>query len=87
MTHRRILAGIILVYLLLAAGMSVIVPLGESPDEVDHFAYIHFLARERRLPVMQPAAAENETMEANQPPLFYALNAVLLGPLLQVDWS
>jgi hypothetical protein len=66
---------IVSLYLLLGVGYSLAVPLGESPDEVDHFLYVEYLVTEKRLPVMSPIAAENFTMEANQPPLYYALNA------------
>src|SRR5688500_7588721 len=65
-------------YLLLALATSVVVPLGESPDELDHFQYVQYVARQRAFPVMSPVFEENETMEANQPPLYYLL-AVLAG--------
>lgn len=72
-------------YLLLALATSLIVPLGESPDELDHFGYIRFLVQERRFPVMDPDPAKNETMEANQPPLYYLAGAAATGwlPLLE----
>ena len=62
-------------YVVLGAAIGVIVPLGESPDEIDHFRFIQALLFERALPVMQPTAADNVTMEANQPPLYYTLGA------------
>jgi hypothetical protein len=71
------LAGLLVIYVILALAVSVIVPIGESPDELDHFAYMQYLLREREFPVMAPDAAENETMEANQPPLYYLLGAAV----------
>jgi len=59
-------------YLLLAAAYSILVPLGEAPDEVSHYAYVRTLAREHRLP--SPAGmAFGETF---QPPLYYATAAL-----------
>ncbi len=70
--------GIIIgLYLILGTAYSVVVPLGEAPDEVDHFLYVRYLLEQRAFPVMQPAAVDNVTMEANQPPLFYLLNAAI----------
>lgn len=80
MTERRWLALILAFYLILAVTYSWVVPLGEAPDEVDHFLYVRYMLEERTFPVMRPVAAENETMEANQPPLFYLLNAAVTAP-------
>jgi len=73
------LALILLLYLFLGAGMSLVVPLAEAPDELDHYLYGRYLARERAFPPLSPVAAENPTMEANQPPLFYAVQAAATG--------
>ncbi|MDJ0753454.1 MAG: glycosyltransferase family 39 protein [Ardenticatenaceae bacterium] len=75
----RPLALILLTYVALGTAFSLVVPLNEAPDEPDHFAYVRVLAQTARLPIMSPIAAENETMEANQPPLFYALNVLVAG--------
>lgn len=69
---------LLLAYLLLGSLLSVVVPLNEAPDEGDHFLYVAYLLENGRLPIMHPSAAENATMEANQPPLFYLLNAAVL---------
>ena len=75
----RWLWSILAVYTLLALAMSLTVPLGESPDELDHFLYLRYLANERAFPPLSAVAAENPTMEANQPPLYYALGAAFVG--------
>ena len=73
------LSTLLLLYFLFGVGYSHSrVPLAESPDELDHFQYIQLLSQSGQLPIMSPIAAENETMEANQPPLFYATQALLL---------
>ncbi|MEI2609276.1 MAG: hypothetical protein V9G20_11670 [Candidatus Promineifilaceae bacterium] len=41
---------ILALYLVLAGAMSVVVPLGEAPDELDHFLYVRHLVRERSFP-------------------------------------
>lgn len=80
--NKRIHRGLWLIlglYLILGTASSVIVPLGESPDEVDHFLYIQHLVQQHTFPVMVPSFADNETMEANQPPLYYGVAALLTG--------
>ncbi len=57
---------ILLVHMVLAGAYSVWVPLGESPDEADHWAYIQYLAREHRLP------RGPELTQAKHPPLYHA---------------
>ena len=78
------LAVIIGLYLILGLAMSLLVPLAEAPDELDHFLYARYLAEERSFPPLSPVAAENTTMEANQPPLYYALGALAI---IWVDMS
>jgi 4-amino-4-deoxy-L-arabinose transferase-like glycosyltransferase len=60
---------ITVLYLILALAYSVIVPLGEAPDEVPHFTYILYISRHGRLPV---GAEEHEGF---QPPLYYIIGA------------
>ncbi|MCL7455271.1 MAG: glycosyltransferase family 39 protein, partial [Anaerolineae bacterium] len=66
-----LLAGLLVVFVLLATWYSLTIPLGEAPDEVPHFTYIRYLARSGRLPTTE------EEHEAFQPPLYYALGAAL----------
>jgi hypothetical protein len=63
------LVAILALFAILATGYSVIVPLGEAPDEVPHFTYIRYLAEHHRLPV---GAEEHEGF---QPPLYYFIGA------------
>jgi hypothetical protein len=74
--HRR-LCLILLLYLVLGVIYGRVLPLAESPDELDHFRYVQYLLMERRFPVMEPVATANFTMEANQPPLYYLLAAAV----------
>jgi hypothetical protein len=68
---RRIFLAILLAYLLLAAGYSAAVPLGEAPDEADHYAYIAYLGVQRALP------QGTEVTQSKHPPLYHAAAAVL----------
>jgi hypothetical protein len=72
--HERswvLLAAVLVVFVALAAWYSVVIPLGEAPDEVPHFTYVRYLAQHGRLPTTE------EEHEAFQPPLYYALGAAL----------
>lgn len=60
---------ILVLYLILATAYSVMVPLGEAPDEVPHFTYVRYITMHHRL----PAGAEEH--EAFQPPLYYLMGA------------
>jgi hypothetical protein len=60
----RLILGL---YLLLALGYSLLLPMWEAPDETAHFLYVLIVARERRLPT------PDETYEYGQPPTYYLL--------------
>lgn len=61
------------VLLLLRAGLSIAyslaTPLGEAPDEADHYAYAAYIMAEGRLP------AGAEITQAKHPPLYYLIAA------------
>jgi hypothetical protein len=69
LTDNPALVVILVLFLLLATAYSVIVPLGEAPDEVPHFTYVRYVAEHGRLPV---GAEEHEGF---QPPLYYVIGA------------
>lgn len=56
---------LILCHLLLTLAYSVLVPLGEAPDETDHWAYVVYLAKERALPVGP------KPTQSKHPPLYH----------------
>ena len=71
---------LILVFLGLATLYSLIIPLGEGPDEPGHAAYVFFLARAQRLPVQRVDRQQSDAPgEGHQPPLAYALAAPLVA--------
>lgn len=61
----------------------MIVPLGEAPDEVPHFAYVQYLVEHQRLP-----AHEGATLgESHQPPLSYIVGALATFWIPQSDFQ
>jgi hypothetical protein len=56
---------------------NVTLPIFEAPDEISHFTYAAWLARERRLPNLN---AELPAHEAAQPPLYYLAAAAVVAP-------
>ncbi len=59
-------------YLLLSLGFSVIVPLGEAPDEVSHYAYIDYVRSHWQMPTPEGPVVG----ESHQPPLYYLIGAL-----------
>lgn len=75
------LAAILAAYLLAASLFNLMHPLWEAPDEANHYAFVRSLADRRALPEVVPFWADRlggET-EAHQPPLYYAIEALLVG--------
>ena len=58
-------------HLALATLFSLIVPLGEAPDEADHYAYVVYIGTHASLPV-GPAVTQGK-----HPPLYHGLGALL----------
>ena len=79
LAENRWLILILILYLALGIWYSITVPLGESPDESEHFLYLQYIRLERSFPVMSPVYEQNFTVEAHQPPLFYLIGAALTG--------
>ncbi len=77
--------GILLVtFTLLVLMHTAATPLFEAPDEVWHDAYVRWLAEGHGLPPLEgdPGGANQEVA---QPPLYYAVAALLRAPFASVD--
>lgn len=74
----RLVAAILALFLLLAGVYSLSTPIFEGFDEPFHYAYVHHLATGQGLP-RQPAEQYPHLahQEANQPPLYYFLVALV----------
>jgi 4-amino-4-deoxy-L-arabinose transferase-like glycosyltransferase len=68
---------IVPVFVALGVLYSVTVPIFETPDEPLHYAYVYRLAQGQGLPPISLSANEWEQGEAHQPPLYYAIGALL----------
>lgn len=82
-TGNLTLAGLFILYLAAGTVFNVVVPLGDAPDEPAHFAYVRHVALTWKLPVLQPKAKNNTTVEAFQAPVYYVLAAGLTHPWMQ----
>lgn len=67
---------VVIAFLVVAAIYSVITPIFEAPDEIQHYFYVKYLADERVLPVLTMPAEEAFQQEGSQPPLYYLLGAL-----------
>jgi len=66
--------GLIALHLLLTVAYSVIVPLGEAPDETDHWSYVVYLAEHKQLPVGP------KPTQSKHPPLYHIGAALVALP-------
>jgi 4-amino-4-deoxy-L-arabinose transferase-like glycosyltransferase len=66
------LAALVALFVLLGFGYSVVIPLGEAPDEVPHWSYIQYLVEQHGLPPSEGPVVG----ESHQPPLYYLLLAL-----------
>lgn len=69
--------GLLLIVFALAITYSLVQPLGVSPDEAAHMKYVKFIASEGRLPVWEYVGGGEGGYEAQHPPLYYVLGAVV----------
>ncbi len=74
-----ILAALLTLFLAVATLYNVSVPPYEAPDELQHAAFIVWLADGQGLPVLDPQAPGPWAQEGTQPPLYYWLAARLVG--------
>jgi 4-amino-4-deoxy-L-arabinose transferase-like glycosyltransferase len=73
--------AILLAFLLLATLYNLSTPVYESPDELQHAAFVAWLAEGKGLPVVDPQNPGPWDQEGTQPPLYYWLTAWLVpGP-------
>ncbi len=63
-------------YACLALAYNLATPMGEGPDETEHFAFTQYLLTEGRLP-LAPARQDEGMIQAKHPPLYYGLGALI----------
>ncbi|MEM7348749.1 MAG: hypothetical protein AAF485_31345, partial [Chloroflexota bacterium] len=76
MQKYRLLTVLIVAFVLLAGGVSVVLPLDETPDEKSHFDLVRFIAEERRPPL---TIEERQAIgvKGDASPLYHGLVALL----------
>ncbi len=74
--HKGIIV-VLLLYLVLATIYSVVTPLFEASDEMWHYPFVKHLAEGGDLPVQDPQNLGPWRQEGSQPPLYYALGALV----------
>ncbi|MBK8136123.1 MAG: hypothetical protein IPK52_09815 [Chloroflexi bacterium] len=96
MRPNTVAAAILGLFVVLALGVAAAVPLFEASDEAAHFLYAHGLVSTGVLPNiptrddLDDAAARGDvvaqwSIESHQPPLYYALGALLISPTTRSD--
>ncbi len=70
-----------MLFMVLATTYSLVTPIFESPDELWHYPYVWHLARTGQLPIQDPTNPQLWGQEGSQPPLYYALAALLTAPV------
>ena len=76
--HKRFLLLLIL-FALGVIGQMIALPPAEGSDEILHFTYVEWLRNQNRLPDRSAHASNYTLQESGQPPLTYALGAILLN--------
>jgi len=67
---------ILLAYLVIASLYALALPFADLPDESAHYLYAEYLLQRRALPIFTSGSGN---YEAHQPPLYYALAALIMG--------
>ncbi len=74
---RRAAWALALAFVVLGSIYSMVTPLFEASDEQWHYPFVQHLARGGGLPVQSPATVGPWRQEGSQPPLYYALAALI----------
>lgn len=77
--------GITLAFALLALWYAAVTPIFEISDEVSHYPVVDYIADHFALPVQDTARTREYDWEAAQPPLYYAIAALLVKPFNRDD--
>lgn len=89
--QHRALALILASFILLGTVYSVVTPLFEASDELWHYPFVKHLADGGGLPVQDPRIEQPWRQEGSQPPLYYALGALVTfwidtSDLVEMRW-
>jgi hypothetical protein len=77
-TEQRWVIVLLIAFLLLAAAYSIVTPIFEASDELWHYPVVQYIASGHGLPVQTPTDRPGLwKQQASQPPLYYALAALV----------
>jgi 4-amino-4-deoxy-L-arabinose transferase-like glycosyltransferase len=77
--RHRAIALVVAAFIVLGVIYSVTTPVFEASDELCHFPVVAYIAQGHGLPVQDPTAPQIWRQEGSQPPLYYALSALLVS--------
>lgn len=72
---------VVALFVVLGVLYNLTTPVFEAPDETSHFLYVKRLADGQGLPPLRVSDRDVAQGEAHQPPLYYALGALVIAPL------
>lgn len=75
--YQRLLTLVLTAFVFLAGIYSIVTPLFEASDELWHYPMVKTLADGNGLPVQDPASPGPWRQEGSQPPLYYAVGALV----------
>ncbi|MEM6529033.1 MAG: glycosyltransferase family 39 protein, partial [Chloroflexota bacterium] len=78
--------GITGVFVILCAIYALATPIFEASDELWHFGMVDYLSTNHTLPVQNPEVETRYEQEGSQPPLYYAIAALLIHPIDRSDY-
>ncbi len=84
---KRTLAILLLAQIVLGIVYSLATPIFEASDEIWHYPVVREIVVNRRLPVQDPAMEMAWAQEGSQPPLYYAVGAVLTSWVDTSDYT
>jgi len=85
------MAVVLIMYAFMVVSQSLLLPVFEGPDEQRHYAYARYIVNNRALPPItkEPDDVGGMTyrigQESGQPPLYYALVALVTAPFSDAD--
>ena len=88
--QHKAITTILVAFVLLSTTYSMVTPIFEAPDELQHYFFVQHLADGEGLPVITGPVPDIQA-EVHQPPLYYALGALVTfwidtGPLTDFVW-
>ncbi|MEL6269214.1 MAG: glycosyltransferase family 39 protein, partial [Chloroflexota bacterium] len=75
------------VFVVLCALYAFATPIFEASDELWHFGMVDYIATNRTLPVQNPDIETRYEQEGSQPPLYYAIGALLIHRIDRSDYD